>query len=68
MAEYNYPTILGTIVTFNCTDPGLVLEGPNLSTCISGGEWEPDPRDVKCIREGNYLLGHIVLSLYYVYE
>ena len=37
----------GTNITFNCR-PGLALTGPNLSTCMGNGEWEPDPREVRC--------------------
>ena len=43
-----YPTIEGISVTFSCP-PGLVLTGPIISTCMRNGEWEPDPRYVKCL-------------------
>ena len=39
--------IPGDNVTFYCS-PGLILTGPNTSTCMRNGEWEPDPREVKC--------------------
>ena len=47
--EYDYPAldVEGASVTFACP-PGLMLSGPNTSTCIGNGEWEPDPRDVEC--------------------
>ena len=38
-----YPAVEGTSVTFSCP-PGLVLTGPNTSTCMRNGEWEPDPK------------------------
>ena len=37
----------GTNITFTCS-PGLVLTGPNTSTCMGNGEWEPNPREVEC--------------------
>ena len=37
----------GTSITFTCP-PGLVLTGPNSSTCMGNGEWEPNPNEVKC--------------------
>ena len=37
----------GAVVIFTCAD-GLVLIGPNSSTCMSNGRWEPHPREVKC--------------------
>ena len=47
--EYDYPAldVEGVSVTFSCS-PGLMLSGPNASTCMRNGEWEPDPRDVEC--------------------
>ena len=46
---YDYPAldVEGASVTFACP-PGLMLSGPNASTCMGNGEWEPDPRDVEC--------------------
>ena len=34
-------------MTFACS-PGLVLTGPNTSTCIENRKWEPDPRNIEC--------------------
>ena len=47
VVEFNDPALEQTTVTFSCP-PGLVLTGPNSSTCMGNGEWEPDPREVKC--------------------
>ena len=41
------PSLEGSTVNFTCP-PGLVLIGPNLATCMENGEWEPDPREVRC--------------------
>ena len=30
--------------------------GPNSSTCMGNGEWEPDPREVRCIRKTSNVL------------
>ena len=40
--------IEGVSVTFTCP-PGLVLTGPNTTTCMRNGDWEPDPRDAACV-------------------
>ena len=49
--KFGYQGIeVGSIATFSCP-PGLVLIGPNSSTCMGNGEWEPDPREVKCNTE-----------------
>ena len=45
-----YPALEGTTVTFNCLD-GLVITGPNTSTCMRNGDWEPDPQNLKCLGE-----------------
>ena len=37
----------GTTVAISCPD-GLTPIGPNASTCMENGEWEPDLREVKC--------------------
>ena len=37
----------GNTITFNCP-PGLVLIGPNSSTCADNGEWEPDFSGLMC--------------------
>ena len=41
-AEQRDSHIPGDNVTFYCP-PGPVLTGPNSSTCMRNGEWEPDP-------------------------
>ena len=40
----------GTIASFSCPS-GLLLNGPKAATCMGNGEWEPDPRKVKCVGE-----------------
>ena len=51
-AHANGDTYLeGTNITFTCS-PGLVLSGPNSSTCTRNGEWEPSPKEVECKGEG----------------
>ena len=42
--DYIHPALEGTTVTLSCP-PGLVLFGPNSTTCMDNGQWEPDPRD-----------------------
>ena len=45
----------GTGITFSCP-PGLVLAGPNTTTCMENGEWEPDPSQVFCNGKTTYYL------------
>ena len=45
----------GSILNFTCP-PGLVLTGPNTTTCMENGEWEPDSRQAKCIGKVNKTL------------
>ena len=37
----------GTNITFTCME-GMILTGPNSSTCMGNGEWEPALREVEC--------------------
>ena len=46
------PAIEGTNVTFHCPH-GLLFNGPNTSTCMGSGEWEPDPQKLRCL--GDYV-------------
>ena len=41
------PAMEGAIVTFEYL-PQYVLIGPNNTTCMGNGEWEPDPSEVAC--------------------
>ena len=40
---------------FSCAY-GLELIGSTISTCMGNGEWEPDPRGVKC--KGENIIYH----------
>ena len=44
---YSDPAVEGTNVTFSC-HLGLVLTGPATITCTRGGQWKPDPNEMKC--------------------
>ena len=44
---YMGPAVEGTTVSFVCP-PQYALNGPNTTTCMGNGEWEPDPREVEC--------------------
>ena len=41
------PTLEGAVLSFECPSQ-YVLVGPTTTTCMGNGEWEPDPREVKC--------------------
>ena len=45
---YKNPALGGLEVTFTCPRHGMMLIGPNSTTCMENGEWEPDPRNVEC--------------------
>ena len=44
---YMDPSLEGAVLFFDCP-PQHVLIGPNTTTCMGNGEWEPDPREVEC--------------------
>ena len=39
--------VAGDSVSFKCYS-GLLLSGPNMTTCMQDGMWYPDPREVEC--------------------
>ena len=41
--DYSEPAVVGTTISFNCSEPGHVLVGPNTTTCTDDGQWVPDP-------------------------
>ena len=45
---FREPATRGANLTLAC-DSGLMLTGPNMSTCMRNGEWEPDPSKAECI-------------------
>ena len=45
--DYMDPAFEGAVLSFDCP-PQHVLIGPNTTICMGNGEWEPDPREVKC--------------------
>ena len=55
----------GSSISFSCP-PGLVPTGPNSSTCIGNGEWEPDPREARYKSEcSNNYSNYLILILIY---
>ena len=46
IGNYGKPSLEGEGIRFSC--PKRVLIGPNSTTCMGNGEWEPDPRKVAC--------------------
>ena len=49
---YNKPSVIGTSVTFNCSDPGKILVGPNTATCMNDGQWQPHPNQLQMSCKG----------------
>ena len=44
---YMDPVTEGTTIIFQCP-PQHMFVGPNTTTCMENGEWEPDPGEVEC--------------------
>ena len=44
---YGKPPLGRESVRLSCP-PKLMLTGPNSTTCMENGEWEPNPREVEC--------------------
>ena len=68
---YRDPALEGTSVTLECSSPNLVHIGPNTTTCMGNGEWEPDPREVNCIgkichRDIKYYVAIIIIYVLYI--
>ena len=47
LMNFSDPATQGTSVAFGCSET-LVLTGPDSATCMSNGQWEPNPTEVKC--------------------
>ena len=47
ISGYTDPAVEGTTVTFHCPTDS-VLKGPNTSTCMESGEWEPVLYGINC--------------------
>ena len=37
------PALVGSLVGISCP-PGMVLTGPNVTTCLANRRWYPDPK------------------------
>ena len=44
---YTEPALEGTSLSFECYHSDILI-GPNSTTCMGNGEWEPDPKKVAC--------------------
>ena len=60
VSTYRAPALEGVVVYFTCANR-LVLTGPNSTTCMSNGEWEPDPKDLKC--KGQHVYNRICITI-----
>ena len=45
--SYRTPALVGTVAIISCP-PGLVLTGPNVTTCMPNGRWDPAPKVAMC--------------------
>ena len=51
--DYSEPAVVGTTVSFNCSEPGEVLTDPNTATCMEDGLWVPDPNQLQISCKGD---------------
>ena len=49
---YEDPALEGENIRFICSSESM-FSGPNSSTCMRNGEWEPHPNEVACICAGS---------------
>ena len=58
---FTNPALEGTSIMLHCP-ARLTLIGPESSTCMGNGKWEPDPGEVECIGIGiiSFLIAIIV--------
>ena len=40
-----HPALVGSVGAISCP-PGMVLTGPNVTTCMENRQWYPDPKMV----------------------
>ena len=48
------PLIGGSTISYSCST-GQTASGPYTSTCMDNRHWEPDPMDIMCIGNDNYV-------------
>lgn len=66
------PLIGGIMISYSCSI-GQTISGPNTSTCMDNGQWEPDPMDTSCagittiLLEYSQLLACIYMRVQYSY-
>ena len=62
---YSEPAVVGTTVSFNCSQPGEVLTDPNTATCMEDGQWAPDPSQlqISCKGDSRCMLSPIYMCI-----
>ena len=50
--DYSKPAFVGTMVSFNCSQPKEELVGPNSAQCMEDGQWVPDPNQLQISCKG----------------
>ncbi len=43
VVDYKEPAIMGTVISFDCSQPEEILIGPSTATCMEDREWVPNP-------------------------
>lgn len=59
IVNYSEPAVVGTTVSFKCSKQGPKLLGPNTTTCMNDGQWEPDPNQLSI---NNYCKGMVKIN------
>ena len=67
--DYREPAIVGTTISFNCSQPEEVLIGPDTVTCMDDGQWEPDPHQIQISCKGDQSINFdsLIVSIYPIY-
>ena len=45
--SHRSPALVGTVAAISCPS-GMVLTGPNVTTCMANGHWDPVPKITMC--------------------
>ena len=61
--DYSELAIVGTMLSFNCSQPEEVLIGPNTTTCMDNGRWVPDPLQLQISCKGMYIGRNNIISI-----
>ena len=65
--DYKEPAVVGTTVSFNCSQPGEELTGPDRAMCMDDGQWVPDPDQIQISCKGIFYRYNMYPACYHWY-